>query len=226
MEFLFDSANLEAIEKYMAVYPITGVTSNPSILKLEGKLDVFAHMRKIRGLIGPDRTLHIQVLSENSEGMLAEAHAILERVDRAVFIKVPATEEGLKTMRALKAEGAGVTATAIYSKIQGFMAIAAGADFIAPYYNRMENLDVDSCGTIAAFRRMIDENGASTKILAASFKNMAQVCNALMAGAHTVTVQPGLLHDAFSMAAVKKAVDDFHADWVKGQGDVSLLDFH
>ena len=58
-----------------------------------------------------------------------------QNVDDAVYIKIPTTEEGLKAMRALKAEGVHVTATAIYSKIQGFMAIACGADFIAPYYN-------------------------------------------------------------------------------------------
>lgn len=81
--------------------------------------------------------------------MVKEAHAILKNVDDAVYIKIPTTEEGLKAMRALKAEGVHVTATAIYSKIQGFMAIACGADFIAPYYNRMENLDIDSCDTIA-----------------------------------------------------------------------------
>lgn len=222
MEFLFDSANLEAIQTYSACFPITGVTSNPSILKAEGKVDFFPHIRKIRQLIGMDKTLHVQVIAEDCEGILQEAHAILKNVDDQVYIKVPTTEQGLKAMRVLKAEGIGVTATAIYSKIQGFMAIACGADFIAPYYNRMENLDIDSCETIAAFRQMIDENDASTKILAASFKNMAQVTNALLAGAHTATVQPALLHDAFGMAAIKKAVDDFHADWVKTQGDVSI----
>ena len=190
MEFLFDSANLEAIQTYSACFPITGVTSNPSILKAEGKIDLFEHMRKIRQIIGPDKTLHMQVIAEDCEGMLKEAHAILKNVDDAVYIKIPTTEEGLKAMRALKAEGVHVTATAIYSKIQGFMAIACGADFIAPYYNRMENLDIDSCDTIAAFRQMIDEDDSNTKILAASFKNIAQVTNALLAGAHTATLQP------------------------------------
>ena len=224
MECLLDSANLEAIQTYSACFPITGVTSNPSILKAEGKIDLFEHMRKIRQIIGPDKTLHMQVIAEDCEGMLKEAHAILKNVDDAVYIKIPTTEEGLKAMRALKAEGVHVTATAIYSKIQGFMAIACGADFIAPYYNRMETLDIDSCDTIAAFRQMIDEDDSNTKILAASFKSIAQVTNALLAGAHTATLQPALLHDAFGMAAIKKAVDDFHADWVNIHGDVSITD--
>lgn len=222
MEFLFDSASLADIEQYSQCFPITGVTSNPSILKAEGRIDFFEHMKKVRSLIGMERTLHIQVIAEQCQGILEEAHAILSRVDSEVYIKVPTTEEGLRAMRALKSEGVHVTATAIYSKIQGMMAIAAGADFIAPYYNRMENLDIDSRGSIAAFRQVIDETGADTKILAASFKNIAQVTSALLAGAHTATVQPALLHEAFSMAAIGKAVDDFHTDWVSTQGEISI----
>lgn len=224
MEFLFDSANLAELEKYVEIFPITGVTSNPSILKAEGKIELFSHLKKIRKIIGINKTLHVQVIAEDFEGILKEADKILKNVDDKVYIKVPTTEEGLKAIRTIKSRGIGVTATAIYTKIQGFMAIAAGADFIAPYYNRMENLDIDSGATIAALRQMIDENGISTKILAASFKNIAQVNAALIAGAHTVTVQPLLLHEAFGIAAIKKAVDDFHTDWVKTQGEVSIAD--
>lgn len=102
--------------------------------------------------------------------------------------------------------------------------IMAGADFIAPYCNRMENLDVDFEETIADFRQMIDENQSSCKILAASFKNIRQVNRAFTVGAHAATVQPMLMHSSFEMAAVKKAVDDFKADWVAVRGDVSLTD--
>ncbi len=41
MEFLLDTANLEAIRRYNEIFPVTGVTSNPSILKAEGKVDFF-----------------------------------------------------------------------------------------------------------------------------------------------------------------------------------------
>ena len=127
-------------------------------------------------------------------------------------------------MRILKAKGVHVTATAIYSKIQGFLAVAAGADYIAPYYNRMENLDVDSRDTIAAFRRMIDETGADAKILAASFKSVSQANHALLAGAHAVTVKPAMLHEAFHTAPLQKAVADFRADWASTQGERSICD--
>jgi TalC/MipB family fructose-6-phosphate aldolase len=206
MEFLFDTANIEAIKKYSEIYPITGVTSNPSIIKKEGKINFFEHFRQIREIIGMDRSLHIQVTATDAELMMKEAHAILKKVDEKVFIKIPTNEEGLKAMRALKKEGIGVTATAIYTKIQGYLAMEVGADFIAPYFNRMENMDIDAVDTIACFAEQIEKYGYRTKILAASFKNIAQVNAAFAAGAQTATLSPDLLHDALGMAAISKAV--------------------
>ena len=61
MELLLDTANLEQIQKYVDTLPIDGVTSNPSIIKKEGKIDFFEHLRQIRQIIGKNRTLHVQV---------------------------------------------------------------------------------------------------------------------------------------------------------------------
>ncbi|MBE5781343.1 MAG: fructose-6-phosphate aldolase [Clostridiales bacterium] len=223
MKYMFDTANLNEIEKYMKIYPICGVTTNPSILKAEGKVGFYSHLKAMRKLIG-NRSLHVQTISADAAAMVKEAEAIVNGVDRDVFIKIPTTEEGLMAMGQLKAMGIGVTATAVYSQVQGFMAIAAGADYVAPYCNRMENLDADPYEAIAAMRYMIEEEESSAQILAASFKNIGQVNRAFLSGAHTATVQPALLHSTFQMAAIHKAVDDFKADWVAVRGDVSLAD--
>lgn len=224
MEYLFDTANIEAIKKYSELFPITGITSNPSIIKLEGKIDFFQHFREIRQIIGMDKTLHVQVLAEDAEGMIAEAKAILSNIDDQVFIKIPTTPQGLKAMRLLKAEGVGITATAIYTKMQGLLAMEAGADFIAPYFNRMQNLDINPYEVITTFAQMIKEYNYSTKILAASFKNMGQVNAAFECGAQAATLAPTLLVDAFKMPSIQKAVDDFAADWEKIFGKVSIAD--
>jgi TalC/MipB family fructose-6-phosphate aldolase len=212
MEFLFDTANIEDIKKCGECYPYTGITSNPGIIKAAGKIDFFPHFREIRTIIGFDRTLHIQTVAADCKGILREANTILSNVDEKVYIKIPVTDEGLMAIQALKKRGVSVTATAIYSKIQGFMAISAGADYIAMYYNRMENMDINAADTVSAFAEMISR-GFSTKILGASFKNISQVNNALVFGAHAVTVQPALLRDALNLPVVQKAVEDFAGDW-------------
>lgn len=224
MEYLFDTANIEEIKKYGEMFPITGVTSNPSIIKAEGKIDFFRHFKEIRKVIGREKSLHVQVLAQDAQGIIDEAKAILAGVDNDVFIKIPVTPVGLKAMRLLKAEGVGVTATAIYTKMQGFLAMEADADFIAPYYNRMQNMDIDPEEVIAAFAQMIDRYDYPTKILAASFKNMGQVNSAFACGAQAATLQPTLMVDAFRMPAIQKAVDDFTADWEGIFGKVSIAE--
>lgn len=222
MEILFDTANLADIEQMTPIYPMSGVTTNPTIIKAEGRIDFYPHFRRIRQVIGPDRTLHIQVLAQDADGIVADAHRLLEMVDDRVFVKIPTTEQGIKAMRLLREEGIGVTATAIYSKTQGILAIAAGANYIAPYFNRMESLDIDTVATIKSLARFIDRHGASCKIMAASFKNVAQVSAAFEAGAQAVTLAPQLLRAALGASEVTQAVNAFASDWHDTFGTDSL----
>lgn len=225
MEYLLDTANLKDIKTYQDYFPITGVTSNPSIVKKEGKIDFFSHMKEIRSLIGLEKSLHIQVTASDTKGMLADAEAILSKVDDKVFIKVPVTLEGMQVIKELKKQKVNITATAIYTKQQGFLAMEAGADYIAPYYNRMENSCIDPIEVISSFAQMIDRYQYKTKILAASFKNAGQVDQAFLAGAQSATMDPQILKDALKMPSILKAVEDFSKDWEDIFGDklISML---
>ncbi|MBK7820877.1 MAG: fructose-6-phosphate aldolase [Tessaracoccus sp.] len=222
MDILFDTANLRDIERLTPIYPVTGVTTNPTILKAEGKVDFYAHFRRIREIIGTKRTLHVQVLAKDAQGMIDDAHRLLDKIDAQVYPKIPLTEEGLKAMRILKEEGVKVTATAIYSKTQGFLAIASGVDYLAPYYNRMQALDIDTRGTLEALSGFITRFNAPSKIMAASFKNISQVSHALESGADAVTLSPKLFRQALSAPDIAHAVDDFIADWESVYGTTTL----
>ena len=220
MEFMLDTANITEIKKYGAFLPLAGVTTNPSIIKKEGEMNFFKHMQEIRSLIGQERSLHIQVVAQDYEGMLEDAHAILENVDQDVFVKIPTTPEGLKAMKELKKQGVNVTATAIYTKFQAYLAIAAGVDYIAPYFNRMENLNIDPREAISEIADEIARTNSSTKILAASFKNVAQVNAACECGAQSATMGVDIIAAGTNLTSVQNAVDTFTTDWesVYGRG--------
>ena len=81
MEILFDTANLADIEAMTPIYPVSGVTTNPTIIRAEGLIDFYSHFRRIRELIGPDRTLHVQVLAQDAECIIRDAHRIREMID-------------------------------------------------------------------------------------------------------------------------------------------------
>ena len=212
MELMLDTANLEELKAGMEYYPVDGVTTNPSILKNDLPFDYYEHLKAIKALCG-GRTFHVQLGSETCEKMLEEAAEIWETLGKDVYLKVPVTQEGVKAIKMIKALGGRVTATCIYHTIQGIMAIHAGADYLAPYCNRMNDKDIDFVDVISQLRELIDRDHYQAKILAASFKNMTQVTQAICAGAHTVTVQPALLKNALHSPLVTAAAEVFKKDY-------------
>lgn len=213
MEFIIDTANLAEIKHYNEVLNLSGVTANPSICKKEGNVEFFNHMNSIRNIIGLDKSLHIQVVSQNYAGMLKDAMTILRKVDNQVYIKVPTTETGLKVMKELKRQGVNVTATAIYSKMQAYLAMNVGADYLAPYYNRMQNNNIDPNEVISKIANLINLSSSNSKILAASFKNVSQVTDAFESGAQAATMGVDIIETALNLPSIQKAVDDFQLDW-------------
>ena len=213
MEFILDTANLTAIQTALDLYPIDGVTTNPSILAKESGDDVFAHLKAIQQRLGLARSLHVQTLSQDAEGIQAEALILRQHLGSSIYVKIPTTPQGLKAMKALHAQGVRITATAIYSKLQAYLAINAGADYLAPYVNRMENLDIDAMDVLSSISTYIANANATTKIVAASFKNLSQINAAIEAGVHAVTVDPSLLDLVFASAPLAKAVTDFTRDF-------------
>ncbi|MGT2929628.1 fructose-6-phosphate aldolase [Streptococcus dentasini] len=218
MEFMLDTVNLKEIEKWAAILPLAGVTSNPSIVKKEGNIDFFEQARKIREIIGEKSSFHAQVVAADVKGIIKDAHKLRNELGGNLYIKIPVSAAGLAAMKELKKQGFNITATAIYSLFQGLLAIEADADYLAPYYNRMENLNTDSEIVITQLVQAIQNKGSSTKILAASFKNVAQMNKALTAGAHAVTASGAVYESGLENPSIQKAVDDFTADWKETQG--------
>ncbi|MDD8048383.1 MAG: fructose-6-phosphate aldolase [Thomasclavelia sp.] len=219
MEFIIDTVNLEDIKEAVEYMPISGVTSNPSIVKKTAPKDFFNHMREVRKIIGKERSLHVQVISLTADEIVEEAHRIVKEIDKEVYIKVPVSYEGVKAIKILKAEGINVTATAVYDLMQAYMALAAGADFIAPYVNRIGNLGSDPFELISSLQTRIENDGYDCKILAASFKGVQQVKDAFNYGAETITAPVEILKQIFANPNIDKAVTDFNKDWYSVYGE-------
>lgn len=219
MKYMLDTVDKEEICSCIRTMPISGVTSNPSIIKKFGKVDFFPWFNSLREILGPQRSLHVQVTALDADEMFREAETIQEKIGAGTYVKVPVNEAGLEAIKRMKKAEIPVTATGIYTKTQAFMALEAGADYLAMYYNRMESLDINAFDTFAATAQMIDRYGYKAEILGASFKNIAQVNSAFEAGAQAVTVAPAILKDALRLPFISQCVETFASDWQSLYGD-------
>jgi transaldolase len=166
----------------------------------------------------------VQVISPDCEGILKEADAIRAKIDEDVYIKTPVSREGLKAIGIMARNGFNVTATAIYTTMQAELAAMAGAKYLALYYNRMMNLDIDADVVFSQVAQALEALGTGCRIVGASFKNVMQLTNAIADGAQAITVPPELLETALANPSIGIAVDNFRKDWISVFGDVTLAD--
>ena len=72
---------------------------------------------------------------------------------------------------------------------------------------------------LAQYKRIFEP-----KILGASFKNVRQVHETILAGAKSVTVAPDVFEKLIYHPYTDWSMDTFNSDWEKVYGDKTLLD--
>ncbi len=223
MKFLIDDADLERIKALYHYYPIDGVTTNPSILAKYGK-PPYEALLAIREFIGNKAELHAQVVSTTAEDMVEEGRRIERILGNNTYIKIPTVPEGLRAMQILRGEGYHITATAIYTPMQAYLAAKAGAEYAAPYVNRIDNLGGDGVTSTKKMHDIYVHNGMQTRILAAGFKNSQQVQELCEYGIGCLTIASEVIENLIKNANVTTAVSDFVSDFESlcGKGKTML----
>lgn len=219
MKFFVDDANVAAIRRAYEAFPVDGVTTNPSILAKTGR-DPYEVLKEIRSIIGEEGELFVQVVSTDPDKMMEEAHRILRETGANTIIKVPCTRPGFIAMKRLKQEGIRFAGTAIYTTMQGWLAAKCGAEYVAPYVNRIDNMGFDGVQVSKDIHDAIQASGFTySGLFAASFKNSQQVLELVKYGVKSVTVGPDVIEGLIKNAAIDAAIDAFTADFGKLAGE-------
>ena len=169
-------------------------------------------------VLGTGARFHAQVVSQTVNGMVEEAKRLHE-LPYDMVIKIPATETGLTAIKKIKAENITVLATAIYSVQQGFLAALCGADYLAPYVNRIYAMGTDGVAVVADLQLLLNQHQLNSKLLPASFKNTQQVMDVLKLGVAAITLPYDVAAQMLAHPAVQPAVDKFTSDWREAFGD-------
>lgn len=224
MIYILDTADIDEIRYCNEFYPVSGVTTNPTIISKEHD-DFWKIVNEIREIIGPDKMFHVQTTQKKAEDIVEEAKLLKEKIGGEFYVKIPICEEGLKATMMLKEWGIGVTMTAIFTPAQALIAAKAGASFVAPYVNRLDNIIADGCEVVAEITKQLERYKLNCKVLAASFKTAEQVHKCASAGCHSVTVTSSILKALISNPMTDVAVATFEKDWENVYGDKTILEF-
>lgn len=261
-----DTAVIDDIRPLYKAGIISGVTTNPSLIKKAGAtnwseaVDIAKELIK---LVTPNPVL-LELTELTEEAMVKQAVEFSAWGDNVV-IKVPvggyeAVDKsydrftGLKVIRALWEKDIKCAATLVFNSTQALWAANAGAMFIAPFLGRLgdyaykndnpekpvgnslyciedhknTNNDQNVFNTeyVASGGarkdigpRLIQEISAiftnydiDTQILAASFRNFAQLSECLLAGVDILTVPANILNDVSEHPLTSLGMESFFED--------------
>ena len=213
MEFILDTADVKAIKELNELLTIYGVTTNPSIMTQSGK-SFEETVNDILNVLDEKQTFFVQVISTTCDEMVKEAQYICSLRPKNMYVKIPVSHEGLKAIKKCKKLGLGVLATAIYTAEQAFLAAKNGADYLAPYVNRMDNYG-DGFKEVKDLIQMLKVNHMNTKVIAASFKNKKQVHDLIVEGIQAVTIPVDVAYAMINHPGTEIAINEFVQNWEK-----------
>lgn len=155
------------------------------------------------------------MLEDKAEEIIREAEFLNEKLGVNTYVKIPVNPEGLKAIKYLSKEGFKITATAIYSINQAYLAAEAGANYLAPYINRIDNLGYDGINIAKNIQKILNENKYETKILAASFKNSNQLIRLAEIGIGASTCSSDVIFKFIDDKNIDSAISTFKNDFSK-----------
>lgn len=206
-----DSSEPAEIRDVFAWGVVSGVTTNPLILAREKTTDLEPRIREV--LAASSGPVSIELLAEDAPGMLAEADVYLSWDPARVVIKVPFSEAGLRVTHALARREVRVNVTCCMSFNQAYLAALAGGTYISIFSGRVRDMGYDVRPVIAATRDQIDREGLEAQIIVGSIRHLMDVNEALEAGAHIVTVSPGILRKMLDNPKTDQTIREFAEAW-------------
>lgn len=209
MKIFLDTADIPSIKKYNALGLVDGVTTNPSIIAKSGK-KFESVIEEICSIV--QGSVSAEVISETYTDMLPEA-LNLSKIAPNVCIKLPITQDGIRTCFELSNKGISTNMTLCFSPQQALLVAKAGATFVSPFIGRLDDIGHDGLSLIAEIREIYDNYNIKTQILSASARNSYHFTQCAKIGSDVITIPPSVLESLFKHPLTDKGIEIFMNDW-------------
>lgn len=215
MKFFIDTANLNHIKDAQNMGILNGVTTNPSLMAIEGingKENILNHYKTICKIVDGD--VSAEVISTDFEGMISEGQELAE-LDPQIVVKIPMIEDGIKAIRFLSDKNIKTNCTLIFSPGQALLAAHAGATYVSPFIGRLEDNGENGIQITENIINMFEKQSYNTKVLAASIRNKKHIEDCALIGAHVVTAPLKAIKQLIPHPLTSNGLKQFLTDYAK-----------
>jgi transaldolase len=201
-----DSARVEDARKAARWEWVRGITTNPTLLA-QSDLAPEETLRQLAETIpGP---VFYQLTAPDVPEMYNEAERAHALLGDRLILKIAASSIGFEAAAQLSVHY-DVAITAVFSTSQALVAEAAGARYLALYYNRAMRLMEDGPGFVRAVVEVME--GGSCEVIAASIKSPEEAVAARRAGIPHLTLSLAVLKMLVRSEISEQAITEFNRD--------------
>jgi len=211
MKLFLDTAEVSEIEDRLPTGIISGITTNPTLIRKSGR-DPWKVYRDIIEL-GIDN-LSIEVMGDDSKELVRNGLTVQENYGNVATVKLPCTMEGLKACKYLTNIDIRVNMTLVFSVSQALLCGLAGATYVSPFIGRMDDNSLDGMKLINDISNVFKKQFINTIILAASIRDAQSVGVAYGLGADICTVPPKVFDNMAKHVLTDKGLEQFNLDFL------------
>ncbi len=210
LRIVLDTADVSQIKDAVSTGLIDAIATNPSKVAQAGKSyrQVVEEIRKFfEGLI------MVQAVGETTEE-ICDCARRLHQIDPLLMIKITANKMGLGAVKIVVPEGVRTNATLIFNPTQALLAGLAGSTSVSVFVGRARMCGYNGIETIRKVRQLFDAfELKDTDIAACSIKDVEQVIDSIIAGAHTVAVPLNVFEAMCEHPLTNNGLDAFIEDY-------------
>lgn len=210
MQIFLDTADYKEIKDRYETGLISGITTNPTLVRKSG-----VNYHDFISRLSQDfsfESISAEVDGETADEMIQNAQQYIA-IGSEVTIKLPLTKEGLIACKILSEQGITTNVTLCFSAAQAALATLSGATYISPFIGRMNDNSVSGVELVRAISGLYSVQGCTTKILAASLRDVHHVSRCLLYGAHVVTLPVGVFDKMYNHVLTDAGLAIFEKDF-------------
>ena len=209
MKLFLDTADVESVKERVSTGFISGITTNPTLIRKSGRNPQHVYQELIDLGIND---ISMEVVGDSEEELFKNAMGHVKTYGEKATIKLPCSVDGLKVCKRLHNVGVRTNVTLIFSVSQAILAALAGATYISPFIGRMDDNSLDGIKLINDITNIFKSQYINTMVLAASLRDVQSVGVAFGVVADICTVPTDVFDDMYNHVLTDKGIAQFNKD--------------
>lgn len=198
IKLFLDAADPEIWRRWLPLGMFYGVTTNPVLIAGDNSRSFV----KAEDLVQEAfefgiQELHIQAWGATPDEVYGVGSRLAE-LHPEIVVKVPVTPVGVAAAVRLLGSGVRVNMTTVFSSYHVVVASAIGADFVAPYFGRIQDAGRDALAEVSQMQKILSATKTRTKLLVASIRSVREISYLGAAGVQLFTFGGAVAESMFS----------------------------